>query len=41
MGLFLNNCSVYMALLHVTNAGFSGVVVGGLCIVVPAGSSLS
>lgn len=39
MGLTLT-IAMYMALLHMRNAGFSAVVVGGLCIV-QAGSSLS
>jgi len=39
--LFLNSCGVYVALLHMRNAGSSGVVAEDLCVVVPAGSSLS
>ena len=39
--LFLNSCSVYVALLHMRNTGSFGVVAEGLCIVVFAGSSLS
>ena len=38
-GLFLNSFSLYGALLHMRNAGSSGVVVGGLCIVILPGSS--
>ena len=41
MRLFLNSCAVYVTLLHMRNAGSSGVVAEDLCIVVPAGFSLS
>jgi len=39
--LSLNSCGLYVALLHMRNAGSPGVVGEDLCIVVTAGSSLS
>ena len=39
--LFLNSCGLYVALLHMRNAGSPGVVGEDLCIVVTADSSLS
>ena len=39
--LFLNSCSVYAALLHMRNEGFSGVVAEDVYFFVLVGSSLS
>ena len=39
--VFLNSCGVYVALLHMRNAGSYGAVAEDLCIVAPAGSPQS
>ena len=39
--LFFNSCGVYVALLHMRNAGSYGAVAEDLCIVAPAGSPQS